>query len=47
MPPLLAGSMNHWQYTPMIKIEDLVAALDSEHVDILQHMASEERINEG
>jgi len=33
MPPLLAGSMNNWQYTQMYKIEDLVAMLDRRYED--------------
>ena len=38
MPPLIAGSMNNWQYTPMFKIEDFVTMLDSDYVDIIKKM---------
>ena len=33
MPPLLAGSLNNWQYAPMYKIEDFVAMLDRRYED--------------
>lgn len=47
MPPLLAGSMNHWQYTPMFKIEDLVAMLDQDHEDVIEKMVEQDKISEG
>ena len=34
-PPLLAGSLNNWQYAPMYRIEDFVAMMDKLYEDPL------------
>mmetsp|Transcript_9870 Transcript_9870/g.14939 ORF Transcript_9870/g.14939 Transcript_9870/m.14939 type:complete len:92 (-) Transcript_9870:271-546(-) len=32
-PPLLAGSLNNWQYSQMFKIEELLMMLDPKYED--------------
>ena len=46
MPPLLAGSFNHWQYSQMYKIEDFVAMMDQDYEDVIQKMINEGKISE-
>ena len=38
LPPLFAGSLNLWQYQPMMKIEDYLAMMDNEFVHPLEEM---------
>lgn len=45
-PPLFAGSMNNWQYTPMCKVQDFISMLSPEHEDIIKSMSETGKINE-
>jgi hypothetical protein len=38
LPPLFAGSLNLWQYQPMMKIEDYLMMMDKDFVHPFDEM---------
>lgn len=45
-PPFLAGSMTHWKFIPMMKIEDFIITHDHSFKDPFDYMKENQMVNE-
>ena len=46
MPPMFAGTMNNWEYSPMVKIEEFLMMMDPNFVEPFTQMKANSEINE-